>query len=565
MYHPVKYQKNMTLLPVLLEDGLKKEKLNICDLITEKGFIIFKILKNSLEFLTIQDLLQKQFVMQELVLVIKKQISKDKSSCSKNIIQMQKLLKTLVLDLTGKDLGLTPFWNDYTSEISKLLWLPIKTDYADLDMSLWNGLLKNPNAKSWFSTNLQISKTPLKNFQMTFLASLMFLLQKTMDLERLNLEKKEKKLLMSSRQIKFYPTNIQKNTINQWLGVRRWIYNNCLDAINKKLAQPNLKDLRKQIINGTKINEQTWLNDIEYDLKDEAIRDFLHNYKTNIAKFKIQKKPFRIQFKSKKLESQNGSSLSILSKKWNKKKNFYSSIFNINNIKTSETLPKILPHTSRLLKTPLNEYYFSIPRIVIRQYENQVSSIISLDPGMKNYLTGYDPSGKIITYGKRDIEKIAKLLHWKRKLIGKKDTEKKIKKKNKIRKAILRIIKRIKNLIADLQRKVAKDLCTNYKNVLIPKLNFHTMKKLNKKSKEKIISLSHCYFVDYLKNKSREYDCNIIEVNESYTSKTCTRCGFQKENLKNKDIYECDNCSLTISRDINGARNIFLRYISKRC
>jgi putative transposase len=48
-------------------------------------------------------------------------------------------------------------------------------------------------------------------------------------------------------------------------------------------------------------------------------------------------------------------------------------------------------------------------------------------------------------------------------------------------------------------------------------------------------------------------------VDESYTSKTCGKCGTLNENLKSKKVFKCNECDLLIDRDINGARNILIR------
>ncbi len=41
------------------------------------------------------------------------------------------------------------------------------------------------------------------------------------------------------------------------------------------------------------------------------------------------------------------------------------------------------------------------------------------------------------------------------------------------------------------------------------------------------------------------------------TSKTCSVCGFKKENLKLSDrVFICPNCGLRIDRDYNAAINI---------
>ena len=57
----------------------------------------------------------------------------------------------------------------------------------------------------------------------------------------------------------------------------------------------------------------------------------------------------------------------------------------------------------------------------------------------------------------------------------------------------------------------------------------------------------------------REYSCNVIEVNEAYTSKTCSKCG-KLQNIGSKKIFRC-KCGLEMARDLNGARNIFLKNI----
>ena len=55
----------------------------------------------------------------------------------------------------------------------------------------------------------------------------------------------------------------------------------------------------------------------------------------------------------------------------------------------------------------------------------------------------------------------------------------------------------------------------------------------------------------------------VLECTEEYTSKTCTRCGVIKRNLGGSEIYSCEHCDLLTLRDINGARNILIKYIER--
>ena len=364
-----------------------------------------------------------------------------------------------------------------------------------------------------------------------------------------------------SKSIRVYFTNDQKIKLNKWFGVKRWIYNKCLDAIKNRNIPATKKDLREHVIKNKNFEtENTWMLNYEFDLRDEAMSDLLYNIKSNLAKGT----KFNIQFKSKK--NSRTESLSVLSKKWNKKNNFYSDIFRPDRVLSSEKLPDSLLYTSRLKKTQTNKYYFCIPESLIINSENQANKkIIFIDPGVKTFITGYDPEGKIIIWGERDVGMISRLIHYKNKLQGRIATEKSKKRRYRMKKAFLRMNERIFNLVDELHKKLTKWLINNYSYIFIPKLNFHKIKNMDKKSKCKMASLRHCSFVDRLKNKTRENPgVFVLEVKEDYTSITCSECGSLHSNLKNKDIYYCSSCNKTFGRDINASKNIMLKFFTER-
>ena len=71
--------------------------------------------------------------------------------------------------------------------------------------------------------------------------------------------------------------------------------------------------------------------------------------------------------------------------------------------------------------------------------------------------------------------------------------------------------------------------------------------------------LSYYSFLSKLKKRCERYDVELEIKNESYTSKTCTKCGNIKYNLGSNKIYNCSICKISIDRDINGSRNIMLK------
>ena len=59
---------------------------------------------------------------------------------------------------------------------------------------------------------------------------------------------------------------------------------------------------------------------------------------------------------------------------------------------------------------------------------------------------------------------------------------------------------------------------------------------------------------------------HVVTVDEGFTSKTCGLCGTINNHVGGAEIYRCVNpqCGVQIDRDVNGARNILLRELTRR-
>jgi len=67
-------------------------------------------------------------------------------------------------------------------------------------------------------------------------------------------------------------------------------------------------------------------------------------------------------------------------------------------MKSSEPLPVNLGYDSRLVMNRLGEFYLCVPMPLDVRAESQGPAesdvgVISLDPGIRTFMTGYDPSG----------------------------------------------------------------------------------------------------------------------------------------------------------------------------
>ena len=360
-------------------------------------------------------------------------------------------------------------------------------------------------------------------------------------------------------------TRTKKETLRKWMGVVRWTYNNLVDLISTKSKDDKItkKYLRSKFLNADVI--PNWAKKVPYDVRDHATDQVLTAYKTNVKKTMKTKKGFKLRFRSRK----NGDVLVLRSKyyRFSKDKpfefNWFPRTWFDGPIKSYEKLPDTI-HDSIIIRDKLNNYYLCL----LSEYDEQADinhkkrKVISLDPGIRTFQTGYDPDGRVFDFG-NNFGVIATRLHFLDKLRAKIDTCKKKRSKYQMRKAFLRASSKISLIIKDFHCKLAKWLCERYENVVIPVFQTKqiAINKIGRKNKRKLYVWSHYSFRKRLIEKARFYNCKIHVVTEEYTSKTCGSCGKINNRLGSKKEFQC-RCSLKIDRDYNGARNILIKMLA---
>ena len=86
-------------------------------------------------------------------------------------------------------------------------------------------------------------------------------------------------------------------------------------------------------------------------------------------------------------------------------------------------------------------------------------------------------------------------------------------------------------------------------------------RKIRRVTVRQMLDLNHYKFKLKLKWYAKKYGKHIVDCNESYTSKTRSWDGFIDNSLGSKKIISDSNIS--VDRDINGARGILLKQLSR--
>lgn len=205
-------------------------------------------------------------------------------------------------------------------------------------------------------------------------------------------------------------------------------------------------------------------------------------------------------------------------------------------------------------------FYIESKLVTKDNSDNQRFSAVAVDPGVRTFATIYSPeiAGKI---GNSDIGRIYRLCIHLDRLISKMSSVGS-KQKYRMKKAANKLKWKIKDLIRELHTKLGVWLCKTFEVIFLPTFETSQMvtkkdRLLTKKSVRQMLTWAHYQFKVRLKGLALKYGSTVVDVNEAYTSKTCSSCG-KIHNIGSSKTLRCV-CGTTIDRDINGARGIFLR------
>ncbi len=401
---------------------------------------------------------------------------------------------------------------------------------------------------------------------------------------------------MKCKQVRIYPNERQTEIILDWIEKARIVYNIALkyakqvkcfsyrkirNVIIDEMLKPAFKN--KLYIQKEDSKNKSWL--IPMDIIRSAIEDVCKSYASSLALKKAGYiRSFDIKPKSKYKLKQT---ILISSNDFNKDKNtFYSSYLLEKKEQISKTgLKKIITvKNSDIIDskdfdlTDIHNIYQSDVRLTYNtcteifmlnipiKYDFQKEkvfekkfSVCGIDPGLKTFMTIYNPEGYCEKLFNRDnVKRLTFLVNRKLKLNSLEN------KQIKHYKALKKINYKIECFRKELHHKIALYLCSNYNEIYLGKLSTQSItkrksSKLSPFDKLYAYALGHCEFRTFLENKAREYNVKLNIVKEHFTSKTCGVCAHVKD-IKGDREYICLKCKSHLDRDLNGARNILLKH-----
>lgn len=446
------------------------------------------------------------------------------------------LLPTSPADLTSKEKDCVPYWNESCAAKSATLWLPTKIDWHGSDLSLSNGWSSRTVDGSWFSTTFQCPQT--KNLPKTCLPSLTYSLVECTD--SVSTVKRLKK-------IRCYPTAEQRAILRQWMGTARYVYNQTIAYLKQPGTVANWKSIKTGILQGL----PEWAKSVPYQIKSLAVKDACQSVMAAKRKYKQTSIIQSVKFRSRKAQRES----LFIPKSAVRHQSIYVTLLG-ESIQPREAFPKIQYDCRFIYQS--GEYYLCIPYDKpCRLPEIQRQKAVAIDPGVRVFATWYSPE-MCGSFGGHDFGRITRLCFHLDELMSR-ISQAKSRAKYRMRKAASRIRCKIKNLINELHTKTAVWLCQHFETIYLPTFETSQMvTKLRSKTARAMLTWAHYRFKQTLKAISDVYHSLVIDVNESYTSKTCSVCGHI-QNIGSREYWTCHQCDTFHNRDHNASRGIYIK------
>jgi len=473
-------------------------------------------------------------------------------------------LKSLVLPILSlfdeKDSKL--YWNSECKSLQPMLWIPHKKiskeseiNYTLDESTHWKKVLK-PTEPIEQELSISLPKssipTPKKGQQ------------------------RDAILAIASKKIRFYPN--EEDKYHQALTLYRRAYNLAIE----------------QYKNGTyRVEGSGKWRDLRLEIKkvckeEQENKDAIYNSLIVDNAVQLAKKTFKMIIKrNKKLKKNGGGDYSTLNFKSRKRaiqsfamdrmpKGLNPANKALGTVTLTENIPKEAIGKQCILTYNKGRWFIQVQQHIQTSTETQGSiDCVAVDAGVRTFATCYSTKEVIIAgdnFSKEILfplmKKVDKLLSYRKKLENTNQTDKQWYQDRL--KFLNRKINRIKckkdDLLLDLHNRLAYELVSKYDVIFLP--TFETKKMSNKQKRNirrvttrEMLNLNHYQFKERIRWYADKYGKHVVDCNESYTSKTLSWSGEIDNKLGGKKIISDGNIS--VNRDINGARGIFLKQISK--
>ena len=365
--------------------------------------------------------------------------------------------------------------------------------------------------------------------------------------------------------VRLYPNKAQEQELNKVLGAYRFVYNHMLakrqSAYEADKTTLSVFDLQKWF-HGTLLKDEqyAWLKEqntrvMRHAIKqmDDAYQNFFKHH-SGYPKFKSKKDKQSALFTRDEISIRNTFETKHITL-IKSLKNIKFRCSDLSHKRLQKYKDKI--RSATLSKTKSGNFFLSIlvdiPESELVKFK-KTNKQVGLDLGVKDFVRTSD--GVVFEnkhFFKKGEKKIAKL---------QRQLSRKVRGSNNRNKQSIRLAKayeRLTNKKSNYIHYVVNEILKSYDVVFMEDLNVQGMMK-NHHIAKAIQEVGFYLFKEVLQSKALANGKQVVFIDRFYpSSKTCSCCGYKKENLKLSDrTWTCPECGEHHDRDLNASRNILI-------
>ena len=478
---------------------------------------------------------------------------------------------------------ISPWWSPDAAKISASLWLPSRaTEVAGQNVV---GL-----TDTWFSSKKVHQCSVPQPIQSKYLADHKLTLGNTKITRTVKIL-----LLPNEKQRKALDLAIQAYKVTRASCVR-WIRRNQKKAnqlaVAKDKINPLLAYLRENFVSASNnkgvckvptnnyFADKKWMLAVPKEIRFSAVKDVVANLKTCLTNLERgHAKRFKMKIKISTSHASVGIEKKFHYNSSLQRLQFGFKFFEANgaspDIRCDNVNLPLLPADAKGIQHPecdskihrssTGEYYLLATYNVAKSTEgHDMRPVISGDMGVRKFITTYTSDGQCHSLGEKTSERLSRYIKQRSKIQsllarGRGGNSKAVK---QMKKSYERYGRKMINLRDELHRKLASWITSNYSMIILPRLRVNQLickdGNMHKTTKKVLAALGVYKFYERLTAKCEQKHVLLINGDESYTTKTCDRCGTLNERVGGKEWFSC-SCGHELDRDAHSARAIMIK------
>lgn len=519
----------------------------------------------------------------------KRRIYNVRSDILQSIIQSIESYTTSGLDSITRGGGFKPFWNSQCRAVSENLWLPtgidsrglVQTSSSGSSIGMGGGLSisirqRDPTPPKWTSRRISSQSSPSSPVES---------------------KDRDDITVLRNMKVRVYPTGPQRKWLIKTMHALRALRNEAIAQVNVGNVKPS--ELRKRMVSTkdrkcefvTPETKHKWdaIDAVPATFRKNAMRKLMGEYTENFKRLRERSLThFKMRFSSRK-NKLGRVNIPLESQAFNRAKPFddnFIYMFSRTPIgvddedkvikftrlkykmdgskKRRKKLPDPRAHDCQLVYEHPGRWYLLIPYDKAIKKTPAPYKDITMDPGTRSFQNFYSNdagiAGTIDLCDRKTL--LAKLVSKIRHYQSKRDGAKTRNESKFWSRRYNMGWSKLKNKTKDLHWKTIRFLVDNFEEIRVGDMGSEFIKrnkKMNKGVKNELSFLSHYSFRQRLLQQTAVR--TIAVVAESFTSKTCCRCGVINDTLGSNKVFSCGSCGNVIDRDTNGAINIYIKDI----